>query len=157
MPSNDIQESFGCYISFYWLQLTPILHVLLKQTVAQPLALEGSNSMHSPFSLVSSFALHTEEKALFCSSADIQLELCLILFQPLLKLATLKPELECVNLLGKWMLEPSRKQRGLSTFATTGYSSLLENPFFLGFHQSFPWALLLLWPELWPFLLSLLY
>lgn len=57
----------------------------------------------------------------------------------------LKPKLECVNLLRKWVLEPSRKWRGLSTFASTDSNRLLESPSLLGSDHSSLSALLLFW------------
>lgn len=122
----------------------------IKTIIDSFLNLEGSNPTHPPIALSAwCSTMHTEEKTLLCPPADFQLKLCLILFQPLLKLVT-KPKLECcVNLLRKEVLEPSRKHLGLSTFATTDQSRLLEAPSFLGFHDGLlPWLFYFFWPDL---------
>lgn len=146
MPPNDIQNLLVfAYLSadFLWL--------LYAQTSAEFLTLEGVTLSpvppSPPFSPSPPHAPQCNKRrtGLALLSWGFSTE---TLFHPLSLCWNwwlLKPKLECVNLLRKWVLEPNRKLWGLSTFASTDSYRLLESPSLLGSYHSSLSALLLLW------------
>lgn len=143
----------SCFLLIFPLfSLTPVLYVLLKQTFAELSVwkVAALSFLHLPLGLMLCDTCRTKGPALFCG---FQIQTLFNTFPALLTLG--KPKLEyCVDLLRKEVLEPSSKHLGFLTFATTDYSSLLETPSFLCFHDIPFWLLTCLG---WPFFLRFQY
>lgn len=132
--------------------LTPVLYVLLKQTFAELSVwkVAALSFLHLPLGLMLCNTCRMKGPALICG---FQIQTLFNTFPALLTLG--KPKLECcVDLPRKGVLGPSRKRLGFLTFATTDYSSLLETPSFLYFHDIPFWLLTSL---VWPFFLRFQY